>query len=227
MNQNLREYFFHYRHQLSLLLSAFLLGLVLGGSLYWHAKRQIFIKQEEIERIALEKKDALRKFAAIEVEARILRSSQANLKKTLAEREAIIAEHETSLEFYRQLMVVDNKKEGLDLNSHTITKGDVQGVLHYRFTFVQYSKQHQNLAGRANVRLEGKEQGRVAIYFLRDLLLETNKDFGQLHFKYYQILEGDFTLPKGFIPEQIVVDAELTQNKEPWQRRLSWQIEEL
>jgi hypothetical protein len=227
MKQDLREYFFQHRHQMSVVFSAFLLGLILGGSLYWHAKRQIVVKQEAFERVSVEKRELLRKFAATEVEARVLRSSQANLKKTIEEREATIAEQETSLEFYRQLMVVDNKKEGLDLNSYTITRGDITGALHFRFTFVQYAKQHQNLSGRVNVRLEGKEKGKVAIYYLRDLLTTTNANFGQLQFKYYQILEGDFTLPKGFEPQQIVVDADLTIKSEPWQRKLAWQIEEL
>ncbi len=227
MKQDLREYFFQHRHQLSLVFSAFLLGLLLGGSLYWHAKRQIAIKQEEVERVAVEKKELLRKFAASEVEVRVLRSSQANLKKTLGEREAAIAEQETSLEFYRQLMVVDNKKEGLDLNSFTINRAELPNILHFRFTFVQYAKQHQELKGRVNVRLEGKERSKVAIYYLRDLLTTPNANFGQLQFKYYQILEGDISLPKGFEPQQVVVDAELTIKNEPWQRKLVWHIEEL
>lgn len=194
--------------------------------LYWHAKREISTKQEEVDRVAAEKKDMLRKLAAAEVEARVLRSSQANLKKTLEERENTIAEQETSLEFYRQLMVVEDKKEGLELNTYTITRADMPNSYHFRFTFVQYAKQHMNLKAKVKIRLEGKEQGKVAIYYLRDLLMGAAADYGALDFKYFQVLEGEIALPKGFEPEQIVVDAELKLKNESWQRKLPWQIEE-
>lgn len=224
--QDLRQYFFRHRHQISLVLSAFLLGLVVGGSLYWYAKRENLLKQEEIGRIAADKNELLRKLAAADVESRILRSSQANLKKTLEEREATIAEHEASLEFYRQLMVVDNKKEGLDLNTYVVTPGDMPGSHHFRFAFVQYAKQHVVIRVKVNIRLEGVEGGRMAVYYLRDLLPMANPAFGQLEFKYFQVIEGDMQLPAGFEPRQIVVDAELQQNNQGWQRKLPWHVEE-
>lgn len=222
-----REYFFRHRHVLSLVLSAFLLGLLLGGSLYWHAKRDISEKQDEIERVVEDKKQILRNLAAAEVEARVLRSSQANLKQTLEEREKTIAEQETSLEFYRQLMVVEDKKEGLTLNSYTVVPADRPHSYHFRFTFVQYAKQHMMLKALVNIRLEGREQEKMAVYYLRDLLLEADPGFGRLEFKYFQVLEGEMVLPAGFVPELIVVDAELKPKNESWQHKLPWQIEEL
>jgi hypothetical protein len=226
MNENMRQLIFHYRHQLTLLLSAFVLGLLLGGSLYWHAKRQVVVKQDEIVRITEEKNSLLRKLAAAEVEARILRASQQDMKKDLDERQKTIAEHETSLEFYRQLMVVGNKKEGLDLNTYSIVKTDTENQYHFRFTFVQYAKQHAQITFKVKMRLEGEDKGVVAIYYLKDLLLEPHENFGELSFKYFQSIEGEITWPATFKPQQIVIDANFNKKNSSWQRKLPWQIEE-
>ena len=225
--QELHHYFFRHRHQIALVFSAFLLGLLLGGSLFWHAKRNLLVKQQEVDRVTAEKNELLGKLAAAEVEARVLRSSQANLKKTLVECEATIAEQDTSLDFYRQLMVVDNKKHGLDLNTYTITVGDEPGIYHFRFAFVQANKLHVILKANVNIRLEGTQKDNAAVYDLHELLVVPDSTFGQLKFKYYQVLEGDLMLPKGFEPRQMIVTAEIKLHKQEWQRKLPWHVEEL
>ena len=53
------------------------------------------------------------------------------------------------------------------------------------------------------------------------------KQFGKLRFKYFQKMEGQLTLPLGFVLEQIVIDALIKKKKaKPWQRIVDWQTEE-
>jgi hypothetical protein len=226
MQPELRAYFFRHRHQAALLLSAFVLGLIAGGVLYWRAKYQALDQLQTLQRVKEEKQALLRKLAAAEVKVNVLQSGQLQLKKTLVDREATIAEQETSLEFYRNLMVIGDKAEGLDMSSYRIQRGDSADVYHFQFAFVQYAKEHSTLTGAVNIRLEGQEQGKVAVYYLRDLLTPSNAQFGNVSLKYYQMIEGDMILPKGFQPRILVVDVDIKQHNEIWQRKLDWQIEE-
>lgn len=223
MDALVRDHLGRHRQQITALLSVFVLGLIVGGALYWQSKL-INVKQSQtIERLNQDKQKLLSQLAAAEVQVRVISSSEEQLRKTLIERENTIADHESSLEFYRQLMVVDDKKNGFDLSKFRISRTEMPDTYHFQFAFVQYAKQHNTLNVKVNIRLEGQEDGKVAIYFLRDLLLVPNPNFGQLSLKYFQMLKGDVQLPIGFKPAQMVVT---TDSKAPWQRKLDWTVEE-
>ena len=58
-------------------------------------------------------------------------------------------------------------------------------------------------------------------------LVNSNASFGKLRFKYFQIVEGQITLPEGFVPRELVIDVQLKRKKpKAWQRKLNWNVEE-
>ena len=105
---------------------------------------------------------------------------------------------------------------------------------------MQYAKRHNLLQADISVKLLGTQEGEAKFICLKDLhhgggerdnkSKKTNrnvKQFGKLRFKYFQKMEGLLTLPVGFVPEQIVIDALIKKKKaKPWQRIVDWQAEE-
>jgi hypothetical protein len=228
MEQILKEYFFQKRHMLILLFSVFLLGLLLGGSSYWHSKRIVVDKMAEIAKLSDEKKEVLRKLAAAEVESRILRASQVDLKNVIQQREQEISEQATSLEFYRQLMVEDSEKVGLDINNYKITTTEDPQTFHFQLTFIQYAKNHLALSVELTITVEGSLKGQHVSYNFKELMQAPEKEFGKLSFKYFKVAEGYIKLPLAFMPQQIIVKTTQTKtnNSKDWERHLIWHVEE-
>ena len=107
----------------------------------------------------------------------------------------------------------------------------------YQFVFVQYAKRHNLLRAEVAIKILGTQDGKARFLNLKDLHQDdenkdgkTNKNvkqFGNLRFKYFQKMEGRLTLPQGFVPEQIVIDATIKKKKsKPWQRIVDWKTEE-
>lgn len=220
-----REYALRYpRRALSLAVIALFLAF---AGVYWLSGWQLAEARKRIGQLGEEKKELLRKLAVVEVEAGTLRSSQLAMRHMIDQQEQQIADQERSLEFYRQLMVADSKKEGVDLSSRAIRALSQPGTYHCQFTFVQYAKKHLVFDGELSIRIEGDSPSGNAAYNFSDLITRSDGKFGKLNFKYFQTVEGQITLPDGFVPRQLIIDIKSKTIKPgAWQHKLGWYLEE-
>ena len=209
-----------------MVLGIFVFAVLMIGIIYFQARAHIENADLKVERHNNDKKDLLRKLAAAEVASEILRSSQLSMRQMVEQQQIQNAEQEKELDFYRQLMTSDGKREGLELNSYVIKPADERNIYDYQFTFVQYAKKHLVLKAELSITVEGKSLLEKSSYNFSELI-KPEDGFGKLRFKYFQKVEGQIILPEGFIPSELVVSAKIHKKKsKAWQRKLNWNVEE-
>lgn len=227
MLENILAYVQLHRKLMILLLLILLLALLIVSIISMQTDQKLAKSNKQQTFLAEEKKELVRKLAAADVEADILRNSQLSMRKTIEQQQHDLAEQEKMLDFYRQLMTSDSSKKGLELNSYFIKKLTEPGAFYYRFTFVQYAKKHLALKADLSITVEGDSLLGKTSYNFRELVVNQDDQFDKLYFKYFQVVEGQVKFPKDFIPRQFIVDAQLkTKNPKPWQRTYSWVVEE-
>jgi len=223
----IREYVEQHYKLLIIMLLVLLLALLAIGMIFVRTNSQLAESTRQVERFTEEKKVVLRKLAAVEVEAGIMRNSQLAMRQNIDQQQQQIAEQEKALDFYRQLMTSDGNKQGLELNSYLLRKLDQPNAYYFRFTFVQYAKKHLALRAGLSITVDGERSSEKVSYNFRELIMNADGQFEKLRFKYFHVVEGQLKLPEGFMPQQIVIDAQLkTKKSKVWQRKLSWTVEE-
>ncbi len=227
MVEKIRDFVQQHYQLMILMLFAFFLALLVTGGIYVQTDMQLAEVAKQQELLKEEKKAVLRKLAAVEVEASTLRNSQLAMRQTIEKLQSEVAEQDKALDFYRQLMTADGSKKGLELNSYLLKQLDEPNLFFYRFTFVQYAKKHLALKADLSITVEGEHLSEKTSYDFRKLVATNDNQFGKLRFKYFQVVEGHIKLPEGFVPEQLIIDAQLnTKKPKAWQRKLSWAVEE-
>lgn len=226
MSHSVRAYLYRKRHLLVIMLAAFGLGLLtMLGSLVF-VQKQLHLQQNLVQQLTADNAELVKKLAAKEVSLSIANSGNQALRKELDSQQQALAEQEKALDFYRQLMDVGSKKKGLELHSYALQKLAEPGQYHYRLTFVQYAKRHTTLKASVKIELHGEVDGKPEVLDFSELVSNADKGFEKIQFKYFQVVEGQLTLPDNFEPLRILVHAQLKmKNAEPWLRDVPWQLE--
>ena len=227
MVKNLKNFFVQHYKLMVMVLSVFLFCTLAVGALYVQNRVELVDANARIEELKEEKKEVVRNLAAVEVKSEILRTSQLELRQMIEQLQGQVAEQEKALDFYRQLMTSDDKRQGLELNNYLFRKLDEPDTYQFRFTFVQYAKKHLALKVALTITVEGEINSEKVSYNFRELVINNDDQFGNLHFKYFQVVEGQLQLPEGFVPHQLIIDAQIkTKKPKAWQRKLDWTVEE-
>ena len=227
MVKNLKNFIVQHYKLMFVVLSVFLFSTLAVGALYVHNRVELVDANARIEELKEEKKEVVRNLAAVEVKSEILRTSQVELRQMIEQLQEEVAEQEKALDFYRQLMTSDDKRQGLEINSYLLKPLEQPGSYHFRLTFVQYAKKHLALKAALTITVEGESNSEKVSYNFRELVINNDEQFDKLQFKYFQVVEGQLQLPEGFIPHQLIIDAQIkTKKPKAWQRKLDWTVEE-
>lgn len=129
--------------------------------------------------------------------------------------------------FYRNLMAPTGNKRGLNFGA--VELGDTDRLRTYRYKVVlqQLATNHELLTGTLRFSVVGKMNGFDTQYSLSELSDQVIDEKIRLRFKYFQTIEGQLTLPDGFEPERIELDAS-SSGKDPVkiEKRFGWLVEE-
>ena len=118
------------------------------------------------------------------------------------------------LAFYEKVMAPEKAANGLVIDNINLTK--TESPDHYRFqvVLVQQLLRKRYAKGFIEVSITGSLDNKPTTIPLSVLSTLTKKDLS-FSFQYFQIISGELTLPKNFIPETINVAAILPKGK--WQ----------
>jgi len=123
-----------------------------------------------------------------------------------AERERT-ATIEESLSFYRSMMGSDGAK-GLQLRKpELVLIGD--GRVAYRFFVQQREREYDLLNGSLLVQIRGQQAAEQVDYTLAELSEDFPDGSATLQFRYFQAVEGELLLPKGFKPSEILLSVRI------------------
>jgi len=117
----------------------------------------------------------------------------------------------STIEFYQQVMAPELKEEGFYIEGFYAEATLSENSYRFELALVQHEKTKNTLKGTLNITLVGSENGQSKEYPLKQFLPE--QQALAFSFKYFQLLNGEITLPDGFIPEKVKVHASIYQFK--------------
>ena len=173
----------------------------------------------------LQSRDA--EVAILQTRQEVDRQALELVRRELAAQKEEIAGLEEGLGFYRSLISPGEIAPGLSLRGVELKAGDQPRQYLYRIVVQQEARKHEQLQGSLDVTINGIEGGQPIRYALADLSEDFQGKGSALHFRYFQSIEGTLTLPEGFEPGVVSVEAKtLKPNEFVIREDYPWQLEE-
>ena len=119
-----------------------------------------------------------------------------------------IAELESDVQYYRQVVSEQIGSTGLMISRFDLTSTAKANTKRYKLVLRQQDADGDTyLNGYVNVTLVGRQEGQSRRLPLRDVSLEQDENDIRLRFQYFQNIEGEVVIPDDFTPEKIEISA--------------------
>ncbi|MCZ6829948.1 MAG: hypothetical protein O7F73_10245 [Gammaproteobacteria bacterium] len=149
------------------------------------------------------------------------------VRQTLAEQQALIAELEQGIRFYKSLMAPGELVEGLSVRGIDLIPGIEAGRYQFRILVQQSARKHDLLTGTLRVELQGLRDGEQVSLELSGLSEQIPRPDIRLRFKYFQAIDGELELPEGFVPRKMIAYAKSSKpSGEEIRNEFPWSVQE-
>ncbi|GIU21415.1 MULTISPECIES: DUF6776 family protein [unclassified Shewanella] len=180
------------------LLLLLLIAFTLGALIYDVAKARYLPKVEakvdNSERYVQELQQQAQTLAARNIELALEREANRDMQAMFVEQNVKQKELERELAFYRSVMAPENNADGVAINTLELEPSLEPRQYRVKLVLTQLEKRKRSLAGRSEITLVGLQDGKTVSLKLSEL---SDASF-KFKFRYFQVLEGEFTLPEGF-----------------------------
>ena len=187
-------------------------GLAVGQ---WSGKEAVLQNGALLQRLnaleglqqSLERELAASKLAA-DVQEQAAQELQQRLTQLLGEK----VELENAVSFYRDLMEVGAKREGLRVASFTVLATNTPQIFQFSILVTQIAEKRKYVAGDIQLKVIGILQGgrQEVIFDAKNAVVGFPL---KLRFKYFQDLVGQIRLPPDFIPERVSISVQQNGKK--------------
>ncbi len=205
--------------------SALFLLLVIGLCLfigyragnYYHTFQVTTLEQQtqRLEKFYAEQVRQTQRINTLEVELEVERLANQESQAMLKSMEQQHYQVKKQLSFYEKVMAPEKQADGLVIDDVKIMP--TQSPNHYRFqvTLVQQQLKKRYAKGYIELTFMGSLNNKPHQLKLAKVSTLTRKELS-FSFQYFQIIEGEFTLPDNFIPENVSLAAILPKGR--WQK---------
>ena len=197
---------------IALMAISLTVGLVVGQ---WSGKEAVLQNGALLQRLnaleglqqSLERELAASKLAA-DVQEQAAQELQQRLTQLLGEK----VELENAVSFYRDLMEVGAKREGLRVASFTVLATNTPQIFQFSILVTQIAEKRKYVAGDIQLKVIGILQGgrQEVIFDAKNAVVGFPL---KLRFKYFQDLVGQIRLPPDFIPERVSISVQQNGKK--------------
>jgi hypothetical protein len=149
------------------------------------------------------------------------------LRTEMAAEKERTADLEEGLSFYRSMVASEDMTKGISLRKPELVPGSSPGRVRYRFFAQQKERDYEMVEGSLSVEVFGVSGDREQSYPLGELSSEFDSKAATLHFRYFQAIEGELTLPEGFAPQglKLVIRASKPSSTEV-REQFPWELQE-
>jgi hypothetical protein len=205
--------------------SALFLLLVIGlclfmgyraGNYYHTFQANTLVQQtQRLEKFYAEQVRQTQRINTLEVELEVERLANQESQAMLKSMEQQHYQVKKQLAFYEKVMAPEKQADGLVIDDINIMP--TQSPNHYRFQVVLVQQQLKKRYAKGYIELNflGSLNNKPHQLKLAKVSQLTRKNLS-FSFQYFQIIEGEFTLPENFIPENVSLAAVLPKGR--WQK---------
>lgn len=188
------------------------LGFSYGNKVHTLQKADLATLKQTVSNLDQENNQLTKKLHVLGVELEVQRLANQNSQKIIEQGLQRESEIRQQLNFYQKVMAPELKEKGFAIDTFDVESSLSEGYYRFDLVLMQQSKIKNVVKGNINVLIKGSLKDKPASLNLVSLIQpDTAKlTFG---FKYFQVLQGQFKLPTGFLPEKVEVSAEIFQFK--------------
>lgn len=211
----------------ALLLLIMMMAFKIGNFYQSHQNNLISKQAEQLNKLHQKITQSQSEINTLQVELEIERIANAKAQQALRSVEDDHFSLKKELAFYEKIMAPEKTANGVIIDEVEITKSASANHYRIRVVLVQQQKSKRYAKGHVEVKFDGSLQDRPASINISNVS-ELNKKALSFSFQYFQVIEGEFTLPDNFTPEKIAVSAILPSNKKQNRLRESypWPIDQ-
>jgi hypothetical protein len=190
-------------------------GYRIGNFYHSYQSQTLAQQQTRLDFLYQQLVDKTQRVNILDVELEVERMANQRSQQTLKSIEQANFEVKKELAFYEKIMAPEKAANGLVIDNVNLTK--TESPHHYRFqvVLVQQLLRKRYAKGVIEISITGSLDNIPTTIPLSELPTLNKQDL-PFSFQYFQIINGELTLPENFIPEAINVAAILTKTK--WQK---------
>ena len=195
-----------------IVLSAAYLGYRAGNEMHDVQADEISRLEHSLQNLRDENEKLTRNLNVQRVELEVQRLAAQRSQSTIQqgiEREAGLREE---LAFYQKVMAPELKEQGFAIEGFNVEALKSERFYHFDLVLMQQSRLKNVIKGNLDVTISGSLDGKPKSYDLIALMPDRDKALA-FSFKYFQVLEGQLSIPQGFVPEKVTIHAQVFQFK--------------
>ncbi len=162
--------------------------------------------QEKLYQIGRENTELREKYAILERATQVDNESYNAISEDLKNLQNELLELKQEVAFYRGIVAPTEAASGLHITDLTFDPLDGGNGYHFKLVLTQVMKNEYIVRGQVKIFIEGLLAGQQKQLTLSEVSGGKLEDDLNMHFKYFQNIEGDIVLPDGFVPSSVVVD---------------------
>jgi len=169
---------------------------------YWrYARGSAAVLRDEIGRLEQENKVLRTQAIHVEREQQVTTVAQSDLAKDLAALQEENVKLKEDVTFYKSILEESAGVAVVKLHSFKVTRGERPGEYQYRLLLIQSGKHDKNVQGSVQLAVIGTQDDKP----LTQVVMGGNNSQrgGKVNFKYYQPLEGNFTVPEHMTAQEL------------------------
>lgn len=151
--------------------------------------------------------------------------SRANeeVRQTVESLQNQVAELNEEIRFYKGVMLPNVEEKGLRIERLDLRAGTEPNKVKYSLLLTQVVDKHDYIQGGVQINLVGTQGDTETILPIDQVSDATNNI--RFRFRYFQNIDGEVTLPPGFVPKEIKVVAQASGGPR-LERNFEWQTGE-
>lgn len=193
--------------QILKLLAVLIVGALIG---YFVGNRQelaqsslLVVQQETLDRQGKAIGQLKTELGVKDTQLATQKAAFEQLQTTLKSQEAQVQELKRQLAFFERIMRPTGEQVGVVIDNLTLQETSIPGRYHYRLALTQPAKKRELFRGQVQIRVEGSQGDKPRILTGQDLGMKVSE--WRYALRYFQLLEGNWQLPEGFVPDRIRV----------------------
>jgi hypothetical protein len=190
-------------------------GYRLGNYYHGHQIKTLNQQKQRLDHLYQQQNSQIRRINTLEVELEVERLANQKSQITLKEMGTSNYNVKKELAFYEKVMAPEKQADGLVIDNIVVVASESPQYYRFQVVLVQQRLKKRYAKGYIELSFIGSFHNKPKKIALSAISTLTQKDLA-FSFQYFQLIEGDFTLPQGFIVEKIEVSAVLPKGK--WQK---------
>lgn len=210
---------------LGIVWAAYELGQIRAGHNRFEAQESYSLLEREFNALQVETAKLNQKVVLLETSEKIDAEAYRRVEEQLAGLQAEILTQQEDLAFYRG--IVADQQTGLRIQDLELLRGADASSFTMRLVLAQAIRADRRISGYVELNVEGMQDGQELTLGLGDLAGQADgKSQLAFSFRYFQNLQADLVLPRGFAPARVTV--KLTPNgksAKPLEKSFDWAVQ--